>query len=151
VQKLEESQARLVGEITRAKDRLKRVGINQELTDRRVAKLQETTAARSTELELKVERTSFEMRGEMMHPDAREALRIVLGSDHLGNLLLARALHGSWPDRALRPRLTGGCGTAGSHRARKLADVPTVASADRGTGVERRGAGRAGALRELVE
>jgi hypothetical protein len=52
------------------------VRTDQSLIDRRLAKLSEATAARSTALEMKIETSvsSFAMRGEM-HPDAAAALR----------------------------------------------------------------------------
>jgi len=73
VQRLEEGQARLHGEIATTKDALKRVRIDQSLTDRRLSKLSEATAARSTAMEMKIERTSFEMRE--VDPAAAAALR----------------------------------------------------------------------------
>jgi chromosome segregation ATPase len=75
VQRLEESQARLVGEIARTKESVKRMRIDQSLTDRRVAKLQETTAARAMAIEARVETTvsSFAMRE--IDPRAAAALR----------------------------------------------------------------------------
>jgi len=81
VQRLEESQAKVLGEIARTRDTLKRVRVDQSLTDRRLSKLSEATAARSTALELKIERTSFQMReidpaaGATLRDFAAEALK----------------------------------------------------------------------------
>jgi hypothetical protein len=76
-QRLEEGQARLVGEIERTKAKLSKLRVDQSIAAHRLAELTKTAAARSKAMELKVERTertvaSFEME---IHPGAAEALR----------------------------------------------------------------------------
>ena len=66
-------QARLQREVATTKEKLTRVRVNQSQTDFRLAELTKAAAARSTALEMKVERTSFQMRE--IDPAAQRALR----------------------------------------------------------------------------
>jgi hypothetical protein len=69
---MEKGQARLEHEIKTTREKLKRVRVDQSIANHSLSKLREQSEARSTALELKVERTSFEMQ---VHPDAAAALR----------------------------------------------------------------------------
>jgi predicted nuclease with TOPRIM domain len=71
-QKLEEGQARLLGEITRTKEKVSKLRVNQSVADFKLNELRKAAAARAASLEMKVERTSVEMQ---IHPDAAAALR----------------------------------------------------------------------------
>jgi hypothetical protein len=71
--RLEARQERLAREVETTKEKLSRVRTNQCITDYRLRKLSESAATRAQALELKIERTSFQMRE--LDPSAAETLR----------------------------------------------------------------------------
>jgi hypothetical protein len=75
-QRLEEGQARLQRELTKTKEKLGRVRVDQSVADFKLRELDKATAARSKSLEMKIETTTqkFEM-SATLHPDAAAALR----------------------------------------------------------------------------
>ena len=74
-QKLEEGQARLHGEISRIKDKVTRVRVDQSQTNFRLAELSKTAAARAAALEVAVETTTQRFAMREVDPAAQQALR----------------------------------------------------------------------------
>jgi chromosome segregation ATPase len=75
VQRLEESQARLLGEVERTNKKLGKVRVNQSMTDYRLAELSKTAKAHAASLEMKIEKTSASFQMNAMHPDAAATLK----------------------------------------------------------------------------
>jgi hypothetical protein len=75
VQRLEESHARLVGEMARTKEKLNNLRVDQSIGKHRLAELDKAAAARSKALELKVETTVSSLAMREIDPAAAAALR----------------------------------------------------------------------------